>query len=141
MSRGQYDDDEDVALSMSPLIDCVFLLLIFFLVTTMLKKDLKEVEHLNLPISRSSLEVPPDDTVLAIAIDADAIVYFEGEEVTITQLLDELRVIEQEDSERRIRLDTDENTPFYRFVEVLDALSFRNLRNVGVRTYHEKYDN
>lgn len=140
MSRGSYDDEEEVALSMSPLIDCVFLLLIFFLVTTMLKKDLREVEHLNLPISRSSLEVPPDDSVLAIAIDADAVIYLEGEETTITQLLDELKIVEQEDRDRRIRLDTDEKTPFYRFVEVLDALSFRNLRNVGVRTYHEKYD-
>lgn len=140
MKRSPYEDDEDVALSMSPLIDCVFLLLIFFLVTTMLKKDLKEVEHLNLPISRSSLEVPPDDTVLAIAIDAEGVIYLEGEETTITGLLNELKVVEQEDRERRIRLDTDENTPFYRFVEVLDALSFRNLRNIGVRTYHEKYD-
>ncbi|WPJ95859.1 biopolymer transporter ExbD [Coraliomargarita algicola] len=140
MSHGKYEDDEDVALSMSPLIDCVFLLLIFFLVTTMLKKDRKEVEHLNLPISRSSLEVPPDDTVLAIAIDAEGEIYLEGESTTIMQLLDELRIVEQENDGRRIRLDTDENTPFYRFVEVLDALSFRNLRNVGVRTYHEKFD-
>lgn len=140
MPRNPYDEDEDVALSMSPLIDCVFLLLIFFLVTTMLKKDLKEVKHLNLPISRSSLEVPPDDTVLAIAIDADGILYLEGEPTSITQLLEKLRSVEQDDPTRRIRLDTDEKTPFHRLAEVLDALSFRNLRNVGVRTYHEKYD-
>ncbi|MDQ8206327.1 biopolymer transporter ExbD [Coraliomargarita sp. SDUM461003] len=140
MSRSPYEDDEDVALSMSPLIDCVFLLLIFFLVTTMLKKDNKEVESLNLPVSRSSLEVPPDDTVIAIAIDVDGVVYYEGEVTTIGTLLEELREIEQNDPDRRIRLDTDENTAFSRLVEVLDALSFRNLRNVGVRTYHEKYD-
>ncbi|GHC09329.1 ExbD/TolR family protein [Cerasicoccus arenae] len=140
MPRNIYDEDNDASLSMSPLIDCVFLLLIFFLVTTMLKKDLHEVDHLNLPISRSSLEVPPDDTVLAIAIDADAVVYLEGEETSIGALIEELKIIEQNDPERRIRLDTDESTPFYRLVEVLDALSFRNLRNVGVRTYHEKYD-
>ncbi len=140
MSRSPYEDDEDVALSMSPLIDCVFLLLIFFLVTTMLKKDNKEVESLNLPVSRSSLEVPPDDAVVAIAIDAEGVIYFEGEATTIGTLLEELREIEQNAPDRRIRLDTDENTAFSRLVEVLDALSFRNLRNVGVRTYHEKYD-
>jgi len=140
MPKNAYEQDEDVALNMSPLIDCVFLLLIFFLVTTMLKKDRKEVEHLNLPISRSSLEVPPDDSMLAIAIDAEGEVYYEGEEITVGQLLEELKVIEVNDPDRRIRLDTDENTPFFRFVEILDALSFRNLRNVGVRTYHEKFD-
>lgn len=140
MGRSPYEDDEDVALSMSPLIDCVFLLLIFFLVTTMMKQDNKEVEHLNLPVSRSSLEVPPDETDVAIAIDAEGVIYYEGEATTIAVLLEELREVEQEDAGRRIRLDSDAETPFYRFVEVLDALSFRNLRNVGVRTYHEKYD-
>ena len=32
------DEEEKVDIQMSPLIDCVFLLLIFFLVTTMMKK-------------------------------------------------------------------------------------------------------
>ena len=140
MPRNTYEEDEDVALSMSPLIDCVFLLLIFFLVTTMLKQDMREVEHINLPISRSSLEVPPDESMLPIAIDAEGEIFFEGEPTTIGQLLEELKIIEQNNPEQRIRLDTDGNTLFYRLVEVLDALSFRNLRNVGVRTYHEKYD-
>ena len=36
--RLNYDDDDKVEVQMSPLIDCVFLLLIFFLVTTMMKK-------------------------------------------------------------------------------------------------------
>jgi len=140
MARKPYQEEEDVALSMSPLIDCVFLLLIFFLVTTMLKKDLREVEHLNLPISRSSLEVPPDESVLAIAVDAEGEIYLEGVPISIGQLLGELREISATRPDQRIRLDTDENTPFGPFVEVLDALSFRNLRNVGVRTYHEKFD-
>lgn len=138
--RSRRRGDSEIEVDLSPLIDCVFLLLIFFLVTTMLKKDLREVEHLNLPISRSSLEVPPDESVLAIAIDAEGEVFLEGEATSIGQLIDELKIIEVNDPERRIRLDTDENTPFYRLVEVLDALSFRNLRNVGVRTYHEKFD-
>jgi biopolymer transport protein ExbD len=140
MSSGRYEEDEDVTLSMSPLIDCVFLLLIFFLVTTMLKQDLKEVEHLSLPSSHSSLEVPPDESMLVIAIDADAEIFLEGEPSTISELLDYLKVVEQTEPDRRIRLDTDSQTPFYRLVEVLDALNFRNLNNVGVRTYHEKYD-
>ncbi|MDD3275568.1 MAG: biopolymer transporter ExbD [Kiritimatiellales bacterium] len=140
MAANQLVDDEEVMLSMSPLIDCVFLLLIFFLVTTMAKKDTKEVKDLNYPISRSSLEVPPDDQIFAIAIDADAKIYVEGKPSSIGELLDDLKELEQNDPERRIRLDTDADTPFYRLAEVLDALSFRNLSNVGVRTYHEKYD-
>ena len=36
--RLNYDDDDKVEVQMSPLIDCVFLLLIFLLLTTRMKK-------------------------------------------------------------------------------------------------------
>lgn len=49
-----YEDDDKVEVPMSPLIDCVFLLLIFFLVTTMMKKWEKQIP-LSLPSSTSSL--------------------------------------------------------------------------------------
>jgi len=125
---------------MGPMIDAVFLLLIFFLVTSMLKKDDTTVEEIDLPISRSALEMPPDDSQVVINIDAEGELYYMGEPTTVQLLHEEMRVIEQTDPEARIRLDTDEHTPFFRVVEVLDLLAFRNLRNVGVRTYHEKFD-
>jgi len=140
MARRPWQQDEDVALDMGPMIDAVFLLLIFFLVTTMLKKDDTSVEEIELPISRSALEVPPDDSQVVINIDADGELYFMGEETTVQLLHEEMRALERDDPEARIRLDTDEDTPFHRVVEVLDLLAFRNLRNVGVRTYHEKFD-
>jgi biopolymer transport protein ExbD len=135
----QPDDDERVELSMAPLIDCVFLLLIFFLVTTMLKKDRKEID-VALPVSGSSLEMPLDDASLVIGIDREGALHWEGQPTTVQILIEKLREVERTTPDRRIRLDTDEATPFHRVVEVLDALQFRNLRNVGVRTYHEKYD-
>ncbi|MFP4352360.1 MAG: ExbD/TolR family protein [Puniceicoccaceae bacterium] len=140
MAGRPWQQDEDVALDMGPLIDAVFLLLIFFLVTTMLKKDDTTVEEIDLPISRSALEMPPDDSQVVINIDEEGELYFMGEETTVQLLHEEMRALERDDPEARIRLDTDEETPFHRVVEVLDLLAFRNLRNVGVRTYHEKFD-
>ena len=134
------DGEEKVELGMASLIDCVFLLLIFFLVTTMLKRDLKNVD-LDLPVSTSSLEMPPDESMLVLAVDREGDLYYEGEASSVQALHDKLKQVEQEHPDRRIRLDADSDAPFGRVVEVLDALQFRNLRNVGVRTYHEKYDN
>ena len=48
------DEEEKVDIQMSPLIDCVFLLLIFFLVTTMMKKWEMQIP-LSLPEMTSSL--------------------------------------------------------------------------------------
>lgn len=133
------EQDDKVDLGMASLIDCVFLLLIFFLVTTMLKQDLKDVD-VNLPVSTSSLEIPPDESLLVIAVDREGELYYEGQPTSLQLLHDQLRQVELDSPDKRIRLDTDEESPFGRVVEVLDALQFRNLRNVGVRTYHEKYD-
>ena len=41
--RRRWFDHEEIEVEMTPLIDCVFLLLIFFLVTTMLKKLEKQI--------------------------------------------------------------------------------------------------
>lgn len=133
------EETDKVELGMASLIDCVFLLLIFFLVTTMLKKDRKEIE-VSLPVSASSLEMAPDDSMLVIGIDREGNLFYEGEPTTVQLLHEKLRSVELATPDQRIRLDTDEETPFHRVVEVLDALQFRNLRNVGVRTYHEKFD-
>ena len=133
------DGEEKIELGMASLIDCVFLLLIFFLVTTMLKRDLKNVE-LDLPVSTSSLEMPPDESMLVVAVNQEGELFYEGEPTSVQLLHDKLRQAEQDDPDRRIRLDADADAPFGRVVEVLDLLQFRNLRNVGVRTYHEKYD-
>lgn len=48
------DEEEKVDIQMSPLIDCVFLLLIFFLVTTMMKKWEMQIP-LSLPEDRKSV--------------------------------------------------------------------------------------
>lgn len=52
--RIEFEEDDKVDVPMSPLIDCVFLLLIFFLVTTMMKKWEMQIP-LSLPSMTSTL--------------------------------------------------------------------------------------
>ncbi|MGF1482766.1 MAG: ExbD/TolR family protein [Opitutales bacterium] len=130
---------ENFDLSMSPLIDCVFLLLIFFLVTTMVKKKPRDID-IALPESAAAIEVKPDDEQLVIGLDADGAIYYEGEPTSVTLLHEALRQISIEDPDTQIRLDTDETTPFHRVVEVLSVLQFRELNNVAVRAFHPRYD-
>lgn len=67
--------DEKVEIQMSPLIDCVFLLLIFFLVTTMMRKSEMQIP-LSLPTMTSSLSTTRVlDNAIIIAIDDNKSVY------------------------------------------------------------------
>ena len=125
--------------SMSPLIDCVFLLLIFFLVATMFKKQNRDID-INLPISRSAIKVRPDDRNVVIGIDESGNVFLEGARSSMNDLHAFLESIARNEPNRRIRLDADAGAPIFRVVEVLDTCQFRGLNNLSIRTYDETYN-
>ena len=120
------DNDDQADVSMSPLIDCVFLLLIFFLVSTMTRKGDRDID-ISLPMSTSADKILPSDDHIVIGIDPEGSVYFDGEETTLNQLHADLREISLEDSEQVIRLDADEVTPLHKVVEVLDLCQFNEI--------------
>lgn len=68
--RINLNDEDKVDIQMSPLIDCVFLLLIFFLVTTMMKKWEMQIP-LSLPSITSSLSTTKSgEEAVIIAVDS-----------------------------------------------------------------------
>lgn len=133
------EPEEDAEVSMSPLIDCVFLLLIFFLVSTMTRKENRDID-ITLPQSTSAAKVKPSNDFLVIGVMADGELFLDGEPTTLNELHVSLRDIGIDQPEQYIRLDADESTPLHRIVEVLDVCQFNNLSNVGIRTYDEFYN-
>jgi biopolymer transport protein ExbD len=137
MSGGR--DGADAEVAMSPLIDAVFLLLIFFLVATIEKKENRDVD-LTPPQSTSDVRMLPSDGQVVIGIDAVGDLFWQGRPRTLGELHDELRQLAATDPTRRVRIDADEATPFGRITQVLDALQFQQLANVGVRTFDDRYN-
>ena len=131
--------EDKLEIGMSSLIDCVFLLLIFFLVTTIAKKENRDID-IELPVSTSSLDVPPDNDTMVIGVNKEKMLFYNGRPVTISELHQILLELSEESSDRRIRVDCDKAVAFSRVVEILDLCSFRGRRNVAVRTYDEQYN-
>jgi biopolymer transport protein ExbD len=129
----------DAEVSMGPLIDCVFLLLIFFLVATMYKKKDRDIDIVP-PESSSAIKIPPDDDQLVIGVTEFGETYLQGDPITKTSLHSKLREIGATDPSRQIRLDAHFSAPFEIVVEVLDICKFRGLNNVGIRTYDDRYN-
>jgi biopolymer transport protein ExbD len=125
--------------AMSPLIDCVFLLLIFFLVTTMLKKTDRDID-VSLPESSSAVKLPPADDVTVIGVNRLGRVFWDGVESTRGQMRDRLRWLATSTPGQRIRVDADADVPIVHVAEILDACQLCGLANVGIRTYDEDYN-
>ena len=131
--------EDKLEIGMSSLSDCVFLLLIFFLVTTIAKKENRDID-IDLPVSTSSLDVPPDNDTMVIGVNKEKMLFYNGRPVTVSELHQILLELSEESQTRRIRIDCDKAVAFSRVVEILDLCSFRGLHNVAVRTYDEQYN-
>jgi biopolymer transport protein ExbD len=131
------DENEDIPLA--PLIDAVFLLLIFFLVATMIKKENRDID-IRPPVSISAERLTPSDDNVVIGINAQGRVFYQGRPATIQALHLRMRALAVEAPDTLIRLDVDEMTPTHRVIEVLDLCRFNHLSQVGIRTYDEFYN-
>lgn len=133
-------EEDRVEIEFAPLIDCVFLLLIFFLVATSFKRETGRALQdlpIELPTSTASLDrtgaVPPP---LVIGVGRDGQIYWQGEPVSTGQLHAHLRQEAQGDRDRRIRIDGDRLTPYQNIVHVLDLCQFEGFTNIGMHTLH-----
>jgi biopolymer transport protein ExbD len=118
---------------MAPLIDCVFLLLIFFLVGATLKKAHKELE-VELPASSAAIKTKSEADTLIIEVTRDGTVHMESEPMSQRLLLKRIREAAEAVPGRRVRIDADRATAFLHICHLLDLLQFEGLNNVGVRT-------
>jgi biopolymer transport protein ExbD len=134
-----YSNEDEPEVSMSPLIDCVFLLLIFFLVSSVTKVKNKDIA-VDLPVSQSAIKLKPDDKQAIVGLDNLGNLYWDGQACSTNFLHEQLRSICISNPDRRIRIDMDKDAPFGRFAEIMDACQFYDLNNIGIRTYDENYN-
>ena len=124
---------EEMGVQMAPLIDCVFLLLVFFLVAATLKKPHKELE-LQLPHSAAAIKTESKYDTLVIEMTKDGEIYIESESVTKRLLNEKLHDMAANTPNRRIRIDADRRAPVQHLVRLLDHCQFVGMNNVGVRS-------
>lgn len=114
---------------MTPLIDVVFILIIFFIVTSIFKKE-ELALLLNLP-SSSAKKLDIEQEQITIELSEEQLA-FRGEEVTLEVLEEALKKIE--DKKRAVIVRIDEEVIYKRIVQILDMLQKYGLNNLALIT-------
>ena len=142
--RIRKNDDDDVTLEMSPLIDCVFLLLIFFLVTTMMKKLEKQIP-IEVPDPAVTISEKMDARRVILAIGKDGNYYSAERRMQdgrpefrnvpdVDKFVESLgRMTQSNGEEINVRLYADPDVEFQTVIEMLDKLQINHLNKVDVR--------
>lgn len=109
--------EEEPSIDLTPLIDTIFMLLIFFIMTTTFSRPVLDII---LPAS-SEAEVSTEKREQVISIKADGSLHYEGRMIDRA----EVDAILAEQPEALLNLYVDQKAPFEAFVEVVDIAKVR----------------
>ena len=123
---------EPVHLSVTPLIDVLFLLIIFFMLTGTFRR-FGELE-LRLPESTTAGNQEEVASTVELVATVDGRTLVDGEAVDEGALADRLRALQEADPTREVLLRAETDVPHGRVVTLLDAVRDAGFRGVGIGT-------
>jgi biopolymer transport protein ExbD len=115
--RSILTEDETTEINLSPMIDCIFILLIFFIVATVF------VEEQGIAVSKpdaAAATTPEEDGNLVLRITADNKILFDGKEITLGDVPGRVRS-DLGGGERAVVVRAHEKSDHGTFVSVWDA--------------------
>ena len=126
---------ESPEIGLAPLIDVVFLLLIFFMVSTTFDQE----SRFNLQLLEASREAenPPPEQAIEIVITRDGSITLAGQALinpTLEEMVAHLERVAAGDYSRQVTIRADGETPHQEVVRAMDAASRAGLLRIAIPT-------
>lgn len=129
-SLGIEKKSDEVELNMSPLIDMIFILLIFFLVTTTFVKE-SGVE-VNRPVPSDKPPTGEEKVNIIINVTQDGMIYIDGMAIDIRSVQSRMERFNYENPDGNVIITADNKSRFGIAIEVLDQVRLAKIKNVVV---------
>lgn len=121
-------------INLTPLIDILFTVLMFLILTT----TFREATEMTIVLPESTTGEPlPSETAARVRIElaADGRIVIAGREVALDRLVETLRALPVT-ADTQLLLSADEGTPHGRVVQVMDAAREAGARQLSIETYN-----
>ncbi|MBL8496257.1 biopolymer transporter ExbD [Nitrosomonas sp. JL21] len=125
--------EAEAVIDMTPMIDMVFILLIFFMVTATFVKDMK----LELERPKASSSVIASSKAIRLFIDRNGETYLDGEPIRVWSIQSKLRDLLNTASSKVVLVVADDGVPAGKLIEVVDQARLAGAESVGVATKKE----
>ncbi|MFT5290705.1 MAG: biopolymer transport protein ExbD [Planctomycetota bacterium] len=122
--------------NLTPMIDVVFLLLIFFMVTTTFLDPERAID-IELPRAESGAEAQQQQDELIVNVEEDGSFVLDGIVLSFDQLLERLKGAAQHNAETPVTIRGHRHAQHQAIVQVMDACGVAGLSNLAVGTSNE----
>ncbi len=128
---GESEAGEEIGFNLTPMIDCVFLLNIFYMLTTTFLNFEKEMD-LSLPDAKSGRPEKQEIREVVINVLADGRMKVGDRFLEMDALVEHLKQAALQDAETPVTIRGDRATVFQNAVRAMDACGRANLRRISV---------
>ena len=127
--RFRDENEENFSFDLTPLVDVVFLLLIFFMVSTVFI-DFKRQMDISLPSSKSSA---PSEVLEPVKVEltVDRQIFLNGEKISLEEFESALSRISPSKKKSAI-IRADKNLPYGNVIKVMGMLQSAKILDIGV---------
>lgn len=126
--RLDLEEEEEVVINLTPMLDMVFNLLLFFLAATTFAKEEVELD-LRLPEAKSGLQ-GAERRALIVNVMADGRISVDGREVTLEALRQKLEAAWQRNRDQDVLIRGDRAAQFGIGLQVLDSCRLAKIKKV-----------
>ena len=123
--------DKMPAIMLSPMIDMMFLLLIFFIVSTMQMTELKTIP-VKLPVATES--VIQNTAKFTVTIKDDGAYWLQDKVISRQDLINKAREEQKKDEKFHVVIRADENVQYKAVIGLLDSFKKAGVSRVGLAT-------
>ena len=123
-------EEDNFAMEMTPLIDVVFLLIIFFMVSTVFVDFSRRME-INLPSSKSSI-IDEKPKTLEIEMSKDKKIFLAGKPITVLGLEQALKKLDVKGRKQTAIIKADKFLPYGEVIQVMGLLQKAGIPDISV---------
>ena len=118
-------------LMLSPMIDMIFLLLVFFIVSTMYMSEIKTIP-IRLPVAQNSETVSKSN--FAVTVKKDGALYLEDNKIEIKQLVANAAAESKRDAAFSVIIRADGEANYKTVIKLMDELKGAGVTRFGLAT-------
>lgn len=118
-------------LMVSPMIDMIFLLLVFFIVSTMYMSEIKTIP-IRLPVAQNSETVSKSN--FAVTVKKDGVLYLEDNKIEMKQLVANAAAESKRDAAFSVIIRADGEANYKTVIKLMDELKGAGVTRFGLAT-------
>lgn len=138
MRRRPKKANQPPQLMLSPMIDMIFLLLVFFIVGTMYMSELRSIP-IQLPQAKNSETLKKSS--FTVSIKKDGSLYLDDIPIELQQLLKNVKIENENNPEFFVMIRAEEDVNYKTVIKLIDELRGTGVNRLGLATdLEDKYD-